>query len=65
VANGIVYIANADNVDHTLYARDASTGNKLAGIQGAIPADGDNAVVVNGAVYIGGSDQQLHAFALP
>ena len=39
--------------------------DKLAGIQGGNPADAANAVVVNGTVYIGGFDQQLHAFALP
>jgi hypothetical protein len=64
VANGVVYISDGDQ-EGTLYALDASTGNKLASLQVGTPIEASTAVVVNGTVYIGGFDQQLHAFALP
>ena len=62
VANGVVYIANQDG---TLYALDASTGNKLTSIPVGADVEVSSPVVINGALYIGAIDQSLHAFALP
>jgi outer membrane protein assembly factor BamB len=62
VANGVVYAADENGI---LYSLSASTGRKLASISVGTPIEAGATVVVNGTVYVGGFDQQLHAFALP
>jgi serine/threonine protein kinase len=61
VVNGVVYVGSGD---HSLYALDAGTGNKLwsyatGGSIGSSPA------VVNGVVYVGSNDGKVYAFRLP